>query len=496
MSTIQVQIKNIKNISECSIEVSLEKGIYAFVGTNGCGKSTLMSILSLLVKPSTVKSFVSADVQDDSEVILAIGENSDKFITENNKLVHSEHVGPHWKMHLNFRGFYEGSIFYGTRFYDYAKIPKILGKDGLGNDLRPGDDFVKESLSYILHGDKSHYATLQKIRTKKIARDKYRLSGMPYFFTSNGNLISQYSMSSGECMLISLIDFINNLLNFISLPDGSVVLFLIDEVELALHPSAIDRLIEFVKCIIDESKHDIIVFFSTHSSEVIQKIPPKNLYLLENNDGILDCINPCYANYAIRNLYVPNGFDYLILVEDELSKALVEKVLREKSLKASKLICVLPGGGWSQLLKLHYDIIKYNALGVGRKIVSIYDGDVRSVVNGKEEYKHLPKSFLPIGSIEKYLYSNLVNAPDRQFIKLIGDKYFNVRSINDVIDDFKINGAAYKKPDKALYKMILVALSESGINEHDFIKYLCDDIYDYEKTSIQTFTSELKRLLT
>ena len=82
--------------------------------------------------------------------------------------------------------------------------------------------------------------------------------------------------------------------------------------------------------------------------------------------------SPCYPNYAIRNLYIPNGFDYLILVEDELAKLIVDKIIKEETLGESRLICVLPSGGWSQTLKLHYDIINYNALGKGRKIVSIF----------------------------------------------------------------------------------------------------------------------------
>ncbi len=73
--------------------------------------------------------------------------------------------------------------------------------------------------------------------------------------------------------------------------------------------------------------------------------------MIENSDGLVEVINPCYPNYAVRNLYIPNGFDFLILVEDELAKALVEKTIRENNLCQSKLWCVLPSGGWSQMIK-------------------------------------------------------------------------------------------------------------------------------------------------
>lgn len=53
MSDLNLTIRNIKNISQCDMELPLEKGLYAFVGENGCGKSTLMLAISLLVKPET-----------------------------------------------------------------------------------------------------------------------------------------------------------------------------------------------------------------------------------------------------------------------------------------------------------------------------------------------------------------------------------------------------------------------------------------------------------
>ena len=56
-------------------------------------------------------------------------------------------------------------------------------------------------------------------------------------------------------------------------------------------------------------------------------------------------------------------------------KCLVDKVIREHNLSKSKLCCVLPSGGWSQMLKLHHDMVTYNTLGVGKHIVSIFDGD-------------------------------------------------------------------------------------------------------------------------
>ena len=185
-----------------------------------------------------------------------------------------------------------------------------------------------------------------------------------------------------------------------------------------------------------------------------------------------------------------------MLVEDELAKALVEKVIRENNLNSSKLCCVLPAGGCNQMIKLHHDMVTYNTLGVNKNIISIYDGDVKDSISKNPKYKSLPKCFLPIPSIEKYLKKKFVTEPDNRFIKLIGDKYFNQRSLQNIIDDY-INDERTKQSNdndgKILYKIIISNLEKIGINESDFIKYICDDIFNYEKPV--SFVTNLSKLL-
>lgn len=53
------------------------------------------------------------------------------------------------------------------------------------------------------------------------------------------------------------------------------------------------------------------------------------------------------------------------------------------NLGKSKLICVLPAGGCNQMLQLHHDMITNNTLGVGKRIISIYDGDVKQDISKK-----------------------------------------------------------------------------------------------------------------
>ena len=396
-------------------------------------------------------------------------------------------VSTHWP------GFYEGSSFYGCRFDDFDTVDSFLSQPNFKNDLIPADTFVAETLGYILHNDKQHYKHLYRLKNRKTA-EKYKFKGIPYFIEYNNHIVSQFRMSSGECLLISLIDFINNLV--VKSTRFNQFLFLIDEVELALHPGAIDRLIFFLNNLIRESSSELVIYFSTHSAELIHRISPRNIYLVENNSGVLDLINPCYPNYAIRNLYVPNGFDFVLLVEDELTKSIVDKVIRENNLAQSKLCCVLPAGGCTQMLKLHHDMVTYNTLGTGKHIISIYDGDVKDAISKKEEYHNLPKCFLPIPSVEKYLKKKFIDAPDRVFIKLIGDKYFNQRSLDDILADYKNDSrtaTSNNRDGKALFSILLSNLQKTGLSEEQFISYISDDIYKYENP-VQ-FVETLKKML-
>ena len=504
MSQVDIQICKVKNIEELSTSFPLEKGLYALVGENGCGKSTIMLGLSLIVKTSSSHMLKSYDITSDSSIRIQIDDKEDLWFYKSGKLTTGKFGKarkrkdgkPHQALiastHMD--GFYEGSIFYGCRFDDYNVIDQFMSDPDMPTVLVDADDFVKETLGFILHNDTGYYPNLKKIKSRPVANDK-GFKNMPYFNEINGHIISQYRMSSGESMLISLIDFINNLVIKKSKRSHDI-LFLIDEVELALHPAAIDRLVLFLKDLAATSKHNLIIYFSTHSSELIHRISPKNIFYIENNNGKVEITNPCYPNYAVRNLYIPNGFDFLLLVEDELAKCLVDKVIREHSLSKSKLCCVLPSGGWSQMLKLHHDMVTYNTLGVGKHIISIFDGDAKADVAKHPEYNNLPKSFLPIPSIEKYLRKKCIVDNDQAFIKQINDKYFGIRSLKDIINDYKNDTRTKNTKDndgKAFYKVVIANLERSGITEQAFITYLCEDICSYE--DISGFVDRMKKLL-
>ena len=72
-----------------------------------------------------------------------------------------------------------------------------------------------------------------------------------------------------------------------------------------------------------------------------------------------------------------------------------------------------------------------------------------------------------------------------------------MRSLPNIIDDYNNDERTQKTKDsdgKNFYKIVCSNLEKMGISESDFIKYISDDIYDYEKPV--RFVESLKKLLT
>ena len=478
---LKVEINQIKNIEKCQFELPIEKGIYCIVGANGSGKSTVLSCVAQTVFSSSLQSLNEYDYDRNSYVKFEYNKTETIWKPCGNNWL----CGSPSKDRIHFNGMYEGSLFYGTRFNDSLVIDELVRNGSIsGDSIAEADDYVKKQLSYILHGNYNYYSSLKRVRNKNIARE-VNLKNTPYFQEINGHLISQYRMSSGECLLISLLHFIYNALIRRSLPANQPILMLIDEIELALHPVAVSRLIDLLNGIIKE--HDTLtVVLTSHSPEVIRKISPNNLFMMEiNEEGVTQPTSPCYPSYAIRDVYMHDGFDYVILVEDLLAKYVVEKVIKQEGLNNGCLINVLPIGGWENVLKFQNEAYITNTFGIGTKVFSILDGDIKGHV--KKEYNKFPKSFLPINSIEKYLYKVITTPSLSKIKKEINDSFFVVESLDDILADYYSEG---DNNGKSLYRKLLQNIEKRGVSEEAFVKELCDIIMRYE--NFTEFATELK----
>lgn len=468
MEALKIVIFHIKNIKKAELEIPFDNGIYTFVGANGCGKSTLMLCMAQLLSKNQLGKLRIGDIDNNSFVEYKNDDLVQKWSW--NSTGHLVSKGQSFK----YNGMYEGSLFYGTRFEDSTNIEQMIQEGKITDErIADADKQVKEQLSYIIHGDLKHYGTLMRLKNKKVA-EELGITNRPYFIRVGSCLISQYRMSSGECLLISLLHFLYNSIERRSLPVDKKVLVLIDELELALHPIAINRLMEYLQKLVNEHSN-LVIYLSSHSPEVIRRMSPSSLYRLNNVDGNLTLESNCYPSYLIRDLYSNVAPDFLFLVEDHLAQIVVNRVLSQNNLRSSKLIHCVPVGGANNVLELHSELYSKKILGVNVKILSILDGDMQGKLS-KTQMK-LPHLFLPIMSVEKFLYSVIKENNNPALRRIINDKYFIVSSLNDIVAEYNkgtLEGATDN--NKNFYKVLCNQLVSIGTSEEVFVSGLCDDI--------------------
>lgn len=483
---ISIHIQNLKDIKDLKLDFPIEKGLYVVTGANGTGKSTIMTVFSKISHGGSLNQFQSQDYS--SETLITISYNGKINHWRKNK----HHRG--WSLdkgenEIHIEGFYEGSLIHGVRFSDANYNAIVKAERIKENLLMDADSFVKDNLSFILHGNKDFYQNLKRIKTIHLANLK-TFKGLPYFLPGANGLVNQYCMSTGENLLISLLHILNVV---IARKEKSplIRLILIDEIELALHSAAIIRLVDFLKKLSNE--YNLAIYFSSHSIELIRRIEPSNIYYLQKEVGNITIINPCNSAYAARDIYQPSGCDFLILVEDVLAKNIIETIIDENHLYKSKLIQVLPVGGWENVPRMHDDIVKSQLVGPDTKIVSILDGDVEDDFNSKYKSKglfaNLTINFLDIPSLEKYLLDKLVINKDEKVFNEIGDRFFRVRSLKSIIDECQ-----KKNNDKAFYRYLIKQVCALGTEEKVFITHVCKIVYEHE--NMKRNTEFLTKILT
>ncbi|OZY85888.1 hypothetical protein CBP51_02295 [Cellvibrio mixtus] len=470
MAELKVTIKNLKNIKNFSLSIPIEQGLHVIAGSNGIGKSTIMGLLAEPFRPSVLWTIFS-HANNDSHIEYNYEGKTDIWLRINNKW---ELEGKNSKS-IRIDGFIEGSIIHGTRFTDSNVLE--LSQNVLAEHLVDADDFINENFNYVLHG-KKFYPTIKKIKNTRVASD-LGFSSVPYFMEYEDRMLSQFWLSSGENLLLSLLHFLNNKI-FQQKRKGSkyISLILIDEVELALHPVAISRLTTLLNRLSKE--YNLSVYFSSHSTELLRSIDPKNIFYLQSlpNKNI-EVINPCYPAYATRFLYNQDGYDILILPEDDLAKFVIDKVINNQRLYEGKLIHILPCGDWRNTVRLHKEILESNLTSHSTKVISVLDGDVENDFNAEKNkdiaLKKINVAFLPIPSLEKYLHEHLVDNVDALFFRELNDRFYRKTSLDEVIAGYQESGIERK--GKKLWQRMVSSIGDEGMPENEFLREICSSIY-------------------
>lgn len=474
MNQLRLTIENVRSIKSCTIEFPLKPDLYAITGKNASGKSTIMAAIANLFFNDILKSFFENSATEGSKISYSYKNFILTYTLLNNN----------WKktgQDIYLHGFYEGSIIHGNRFRDTNY--KALKQAALVeiNELSKADKYIIENLGIILHDDVCYYHDLYKVSSDR-AKQIFHFRESPYFLIKNKKPISQLSLSTGENLLISLLHSINNqLLRRRGKDDDYFIL--LDEVELALHPAALMRLIIFLREL--AKKQNVAIYFSTHSTDLIRSLDPSNIYFMnKHHDDSIEIINPCFPAYATRNIFMHDGYDYLILVEDILTKKLIDWLLKKSNLKKSKLIHILPCGGWEIVISMHQEIMTSNFLGFGKKAFTVLDGDVEQEFKTKYLsnglHKNLNVAFLPIQSAEKFLRKKLYNDIDTKMFRHFNDCFFHKKSLDEIMAEYKSKYGDIDTKGKTLLRLIKSAIEEQNANFDDMTTNILEYIVENE----------------
>lgn len=487
------KIRNIKNIKSLDFEIPTTNGLYAITGENGSGKSTIVS--------SIATSFYRFQYDD------YFGKpRNDSYIEHNlngGKRIIESHDGA-WTIpekNLGIIGFYEGSIVYGNRFkdIDYDLVAKLSNIQK--NDLVSPKEFIVDNLGLILHDDSKYYRNKLFFLDKKSAK-KYglELRRKLFYYENQGSLTSQLQMSTGENLLLTILDSLYIRIKRRNTGEYPTYV-LLDEIELALHSSAIRRFVFFLEKL--AKKYNFCIIFSTHSIEILRGISPDNIFYVQNfYNGRLNILNPCYPVYATRNLESANyGYDFVIMVEDNLAKEVVERIIIKERLRTNKKILVIPVGGWNQVLRFAYDTIRSNLVLSTTKVLIVLDRDIKSEVNSFMRSEHIgfstPPNYLPIQSLEKYLFDKLTKDVDYELVNLLNDYIFQNTPLDKVCKEYHMTDKSNEdKNGKSFYKIIKRELNSVRKDEKELIDFVTEYLFKTNSMELQElvefFKSELK----
>ncbi|WP_175623094.1 ATP-dependent nuclease [Chryseobacterium schmidteae] len=485
---LKMTVNKIKSVNNITIELPIQKGLYAITGQNGAGKSTVVTCASSVFFNMIMNDYFG-QTPSDSYISFEYNGATKKYVKRDGRWFTSK-TG-----YIDLKGFYEGSLIYGNRFRNtnYFNLKKL---DRINPALlTTAPDFIRENLGHILHNNKNFYEKLFKVEPNSI-RHLGSFTADIFYYEIGGKRVSQFHMSTGENLLISILNSLN-IRNSDRSSISTPCLLILDEIELALHPSSLKRLVNFLKEM--SNMHNYAIYFSSHSLELISSIKPENIFFLDrHSDHSLEVINPCYPAYATRMLYDHTGYDYIILVEDDLAREIIKRLIRSNSLWGNKLIYILPCGGYTNVIDLAQEVVNSNLVGKTSSISLILDGDIRdeatNYIAKNNIVNNIPLNFLPIESLEKYLKFKLFDNVDHKLFRFLNDFVFHQTSLNQIVEQYRNSNEFIKDGNgKRFYEKIDNELRLRNKNRTEIVEMVVDYLIENETENINKITNFLKK---
>lgn len=307
---------------------------------------------------------------------------------------------------------------------------------------------------------------------------------MPDTRTTKKTYYSEKNFSLGEICVLKLLRQLDQC------PHNS--LFLIDELELALHPRAQVGLLHYLEEISKEK--NLTVIFSTHSANLIKTAKRENFFFIERASGSTRLIPKFYPTYALGHIALKeeSSPDIVVYVEDEQAQFIVDAMI--KSLLKSELgnrskptIVVVPIGPFSSVVSflgrsksLLSDSVRQFAL-LDKDVFDEYITPLKAANNHSElakvqavekQVKYLP--WTPEVGICELLASD-INVHEAGIRDYFSDSRISVSSI-DLTSLSGLTGGELRKRSKILVRDLIGEISRLTLKSEERAR---QDISDY-----------------
>lgn len=341
-----LHIENLRGVRSLDFEVPAYAGAFLLTGANGAGKSTVLSCLAQLGDPEALNKFFTPDIRFvDSTAGEVFAESLVRYEAGNYHVTFHFRNGA-WEpqnpdpMEKTFQEFeFSNVVFTGARRKHYPADGELFSI----KDIKRVPDEVSNGAAAIFDDERFYH--LHTITSKTDGREYFlvhRFQGGQDFYFSDNNF------SAGERAVLQLLMLLKRL------PRHALIL--IDEAEMALHPKAQKRLLEYLERAALEQDHTILV--STQSASLIRISDPRKILFLENDEsGSMVCRRNVYPAAILGEMAIVEEIlpEIMLLVEDQeasmLLEAIVEKLRNNMDIQFP-YTKILPVGGYMQVVIL------------------------------------------------------------------------------------------------------------------------------------------------
>lgn len=369
-----IQLRNIKGVQEMEFHFPEGSGVYLLTGSNGSGKTSLLTALHRLGDKLAFKGFevgisgnlngAQIDNYSRASIVYTHDNENVTYRKKNQRWVPQPRSNSSILEEFNVGR----SVFIrttGNRFFTQTIAPDQI------RNLQNAEEEIKNALNRILDTEKFRDLRYAIIPGRRGRRPRTDRRNKLYVIQEGENIYSEKNFSLGERLLLNILENVNNI--------AENSLLLIDELELALHPVAQVKFYDYLKEKSEERSLRIII--STHSSTLIRHAS-RNFYL-ENACGRITVYENCYPAYILRTVASREDCrpDFVFFVEDDMARIYLEAYLRKFLNDENKLIdCkVLPVGGFKEVVKL---LINYRSLNFPQSHTQAFlDNDVETYFN-------------------------------------------------------------------------------------------------------------------